>query len=82
VGEDAAAPSGEVLEKGSLQFRVSSGLHQICRELSHAFRPDFIGSLSLASQDMGSVFRGIALGTLVIILVLPFHECGTHATIG
>jgi len=49
VGEDAVAPPGEVLEKGSLQVRVSSGLRQISCELSHAFRPDFIGSLTLAS---------------------------------
>jgi len=27
VGEKAVAPPGEVLEEGSLQFRVSSGLH-------------------------------------------------------
>jgi len=48
-GEEEAAPPGEVLEKGLLEIRVSSGLHQISRELSHAFGPDFIGSLSLAS---------------------------------
>jgi len=82
VGEKAMAPPGEVLEKDSLQIRVSSGPHQISGELGHAFQPNFIGSLSLASQDMGRVFRGIASGTLVIILVLPFHECGAHATIG
>ena len=33
-GKEAAAPLGEVLEKGSLQFRVSSGLHQISRSLA------------------------------------------------
>jgi len=49
VGEKAAAPPGEVLEKGSLQFWVSSGLHQIRGELGHAFRPDLVGSLSLTT---------------------------------
>ena len=63
-GEEAATPPGEVLEKGSLQFRVCSGLYQISGELGHAFRPDFVGSLGLATQDMGRVFRGIALRAL------------------
>jgi len=82
VGEKATAPPGEVLEKGSLKIRMSSGLHQISGELGHAFRPDLIDPLSLASQDMGRVFRSIALRALVIILMLPFHEGGAHTTIG
>ena len=82
VGEEATTPPGEVLEKSLLQFRVSSGLHQISRKLGHAFRPDIIGSLGLATQDMSRVFRSIASGALVIILILPLHEGGAHATIG
>jgi len=82
VGEEATALPGEVLEKGSLKILMRSGLPQISDELGHAVRPDFIGSLGLASQDMGRVFRGIAMGTLVIILVLPFHKRGAHTTIG
>jgi len=82
VGEKAAAQPGEVLEKDSLQFRVSSGLHQMRGELGHAFRPDLVGSLSLTMQNMGRVFGCIAPGTLVIILVLPFCKCGAHTTIG
>ena len=49
MGEKATAPLGEVLEKGSLQFRVSSGLHQISGELGHAFGPDLVGSLGLTA---------------------------------
>jgi len=82
IEEKAMAPPGEVLEKGTLQIRMSSGLHQISGELGHAFRPNFIGSLGLAAQDMGRVLRGIASRALVIILILPFHEGGAHATIG
>jgi len=81
-GEEAIMPPGEVLEKGLLQIRMSSGLHQTSGELGHAFRPCFIGSLGLAVQDMGRVFRGIASRALVIILILPFYKGGAHATIG
>ena len=81
-GEEATTPPGEVLEKGSLQFRVGSGLHQISRKLGYAFRPDTIGSLGLAVQDMSRVFRSIASRALVIILILPLHKGGAHATIG
>ena len=82
AGEEAMAPPGEVLDKDLLQIWMSSGLHQISGELGHAFRQDLIGSLSLTLQDMGRVFRGIAPGTLVIILALPFYKCGAYATIG
>jgi len=82
AGEEAAVPPGEVLKESSLQIWMSSGFHHVICELGHAFRPDIVGSLGLASQNMGHVFRGIASGALVIILVLPFHERGAHATIG
>jgi len=49
AGEEAVAPPGEVLEEGSLQIRMSSGLHQISGELGHAFRPDLVGSLGLTA---------------------------------
>jgi len=49
AGEEAMAPLGQVLEKSLLQVWMGSGLHQISRELGHAFRPDLIGSLGLTS---------------------------------
>ena len=61
---------------------MGSGLHQISRKLGHAFRPDLVGSLGLATQDMSRVFGSIATRALVIILILPLHEGGAHATIG
>jgi len=82
AGEEAAAPPRQVLEKGLLQVRLGSGLLQINCELGHTCRPSLIGSLSLASWNMGLVFRYIAPGTLVIILVLPFHQSGAYSTIG
>jgi len=49
MGEKATAAPRDVLEKGSLQFWMSSGLHQISGELGHAFRRDLIGSLGLTA---------------------------------
>jgi len=75
-------PPGEALKEGSLQVRTGSGIHQMSLEFGHAFRSDFIGSLGLASQNMGRVFRCIAPGTRVVILALPFHQRSAHSTIG
>jgi len=49
AGEEAATPPGEVLEEGSFQIRMGSGLHQISGELGHAFRPYLVGSLGLTA---------------------------------
>ena len=81
-GQETAAPAVEVVKKGMLQVGVSSGIHQVSGELGHALSPDIIGSFSLALQHMGCVFRGIAPGTLVIILILPLHKGGAYSTVG
>jgi len=81
AGEEAVVPPRQVLEKGLLQVWLGSGLHQTSCELGHACRPNLVGSLCLASQNMGRVLRCITPGTLVIILVLPFHQSGAHSTI-
>ena len=81
-GQETSAPAVEVVKKGMLQVGVSSGIHQVSGELGHALGPDIIGSFSLALQHMGCVFRGIAPGTLVIILILPLHKGGAYSTVG
>jgi len=42
---EAAAPPGQVLEKGLLKVRVGFGLRKIGRELRHAFSPHLTGAL-------------------------------------
>lgn len=61
---------------------MSSGLHWLSHGLDLAFRPDIMATLSLTSQHVGRVFRGSAVGTLVILLALPFHQCGANTTVG
>jgi len=82
AGGKATAPPGQVLEEGVLEIWMCFGLHQIHRELGHAFGPHLICSLRLTSKDVSRVFRGVASGTLVVILILPFHERGAHSTVG
>ena len=81
-GEGTVAPPVEVGEQGLLDAGVGVGFQKVGSELVDAFIPHFIGTFGRAPKHMGCVLRNSALRASVIVLIFPFDEGCTHATIG
>jgi len=81
-GEGPGAPPVEVGEQGLLDAGVGVGLLKVGSQLDDAFIPHFIGTFGSAPKHRGSVFQNSALRASVIVLVFPFDEGCTHATVG
>jgi len=81
-GEGTVVPPVEVGEQGLLDAGVGVGLLKVGSQLDDAFILHIIGTFGSAPKHMGSVFRNSALRASVIVLVFPFDEGCTHATVG
>jgi len=81
-GEGNVAPPVEVGEQGLLDAGVGVGFLKVGSKLTDAFIPHCIGTFGSAPKHMGSVFRNSAPRASVIVLVFPFDEGCTHATVG
>jgi len=81
-GEGTVVPPVEVGEQGLLDAVVGVGFLKVGSQLGNAFIPHFIGTLGRAPKHMGGVLRNSTPRASVIVLVFPFDEGCTYATVG